>query len=58
MTCAKEQGCWCSQFPDVVPMPTEPAGCLCPKCLQAEIDRIQQTDPQGATKSFRPTEVP
>src|SRR5579864_7098244 len=42
MTCGKGQGsCWCADLPHVVPMPAEPAGCLCPRCLQAEIDRLE-----------------
>lgn len=29
--------CWCADLPAV--MPVEGAGCLCPKCLKAEISR-------------------
>lgn len=43
MTCGKGQSaCWCADLPHVVAMPAQATGCLCPTCLQAEIDRLQQ----------------
>ena len=33
-----ERGCWCSQFPPILPLTTE-SDCLCPRCL---LPKIQQ----------------
>ena len=37
MSCKPEGGCWCAELPRV-PMPAEAKGCLCEKCLRAEIE--------------------
>ena len=33
----KKTSCWCADLPAVMPVTDE--GCLCPKCLKAEISR-------------------
>lgn len=38
--------CWCMALPRL-PMPSEPdAGCLCPACLRARIERELQPRPE------------
>lgn len=38
MICTKEPGCWCADFPHVLPVPDDPAkGCLCRSCLTAKL---------------------
>jgi hypothetical protein len=43
MTCQPEGGCWCAELPHV-PMPTDAEGCLCPNCLRAKIETLQELD--------------
>ena len=39
MICTKEPGCWCADYPHVLPVPEDPAkGCLCRSCLTAELE--------------------
>lgn len=39
MTCEPEHGCWCADFPHVLPVPDETTnGCLCPKCLTKRLE--------------------
>ena len=37
MACSPEGECWCMALPPVMPMPDQPAGCLCPDCLAAAV---------------------
>jgi hypothetical protein len=34
-----EERCWCGSLPRVMPVPEPGASCLCPACLQKEIER-------------------
>jgi hypothetical protein len=39
MSCKQEPGCWCADFPHVLPVPDEAAkGCLCRSCLTKRIE--------------------
>jgi hypothetical protein len=39
MICTKKPGCWCADFPHVLPVPDDPAkGCLCRSCLTAKLE--------------------
>ena len=45
--CGAEAGdptCWCVELPPVLP-PDPAATCLCPACLQAEVDARQASAP-------------
>ena len=33
MDCTPEGDCWCMAVPPRLPVPSEPAACLCPRCL-------------------------
>jgi len=48
--CGMEGGdaeCWCARLPPLLPLPesaaadSSAAGCLCPACLQARLDLVQ-----------------
>lgn len=34
-----EARCWCADLPQVMPVPDLGAPCLCPACLEKEIER-------------------
>jgi hypothetical protein len=39
MTCEPEHGCWCADFPHVLPVPDDPKnGCLCRRCLTKRLE--------------------
>ena len=40
---AGESSCWCASLPRIMPVDGT-ADCLCPGCLQAEIDRRQAAE--------------
>jgi len=38
MTCEPEEGCWCSNYPNILPVPKSGAdGCLCENCLKKRL---------------------
>jgi len=47
MPCEREKGCWCAEFPNILPLPGSKAeGCLCRDCLtkQLELHAAQTPD--------------
>ncbi|MGA2649450.1 MAG: hypothetical protein ABSF28_02955 [Terracidiphilus sp.] len=48
MICTKEPGCWCADFPHVLPVPDDPAkGCLCRTCLTAKLETHALSSPEA-----------
>jgi len=37
MICMPEGDCWCMALPAALPVPEAPAGCFCPRCLEAAL---------------------
>ena len=39
MSCEREKGCWCAEFPNILPIPDSKAeGCLCRDCLSKQLE--------------------
>ena len=35
-----EERCWCAEKPRIIPVPVPGSDCLCPGCLEKEIERL------------------
>jgi len=54
MTCVKEEGCWCADFPHVLPVPDDPGqGCLCRSCMTAKLEQHGIMPPESMVERER-----
>src|SRR5687767_368965 len=55
--CGAETGtkCWCNDLPPLPPIPGQ--DCLCPRCLKAEIERMQSNNSRSAPNGFTLVEL-
>jgi hypothetical protein len=51
MICTKEPGCWCAEFPHILPVPDDPAkGCLCRGCLKGKLETLGAVSSEAGTE--------
>jgi hypothetical protein len=52
MSCDRDNGCWCAEFPKVMPVPEDKSqGCLCRECLTKKLALHEISPPSSPITS-------